>query len=88
MNKVTAIIGILLMVAVPSLADEIEIPFAINKNAYIQEALEKGLDLTDGDNAHGFIDNRGSRFIVCTYRTATIEQLELIKNLTWKHLRK
>ena len=88
MNKVLVIIGLCLLIASPLLADEIEIPFAIYTQDFIEDALTKGFDLTDSRDAHGFIDNRGARFIVCTYKQVTMEQLDLIKNLTWKHLRK
>ena len=88
MNKVLVIIGLCLLIASPLLADEVKISFPIYKQDFINEALENNFDLTDGRDAHGFIDNRGAKFIVCTYRRVTPEQLELIKNLTWKHLRK
>ena len=88
MNKVLVIIGLCLLIASPLLADEIEIPFAINKQTYVEEALQNNFDLTDGEFADGFIESKGSRFVVYTYRQITPEQLDLLTKLTWKHLRK
>ncbi len=87
MYKVLAIVGFLLAVAIPSFGDEIEVPFSIYKQDFINDALQQNFDLTDGRDAHGFIQSRGNHFTVYTYKRATNEQLELIKTLTWKHLR-
>lgn len=68
-----------------SFGDEIQIPFPIRVEPFKAEAKERGLDLYDQD---GFVENRGGEFKVFTYHTVTPEQLELIQELTWKHLRK
>lgn len=90
MFKRTAIIVLILaIVAVPySFSDEVRVPFAIYLEDFKAEAKENGFDLYDTRESHGFIENKGGRFTVCTYRSVTQEQLDLIKELTWKHLRK
>ncbi len=78
--------GLLLVgVTLPSFADEIGVPFAIHVEDFKADALEHDFDLYDGD---GFIQNKGSRFVVYTYKRVTPEQLSLITELTWKHLRR
>ena len=71
-----------------SFADEINIPFAINVKAFKKEVKAHGLDLYDKEKSHGFVQNKVSMFTVFTYKQATTEQLEIIKNATWKSLRK
>lgn len=76
---------ILLMGCSFSFADEIQIPFAIHVDQFKKDAKEAGFDLYDGD---GFVENKGGRFVVYTYKTISFENLRLLKELTWKNLRK
>ena len=68
-------------------ADEIHAPFAINVEDFKTDAKAHGFDLYDQKDSQGFVENRGSSFVVYTYRTATPEQLDLVKDLTWRHRR-
>ena len=74
--------------SVSSFADEIEIPFGVRIEDFKKDCLTQDLDLYDKDNSHGFVENRASRIIVYTYRTATVQQLETIKECAFKNLRK
>lgn len=68
-------------------ADEVNIPFAINKTKFLEETKSLGLDLYDNETSDGFIKNEGQKFIVYTYKTITVEQLNIIKDCTFKSLR-
>lgn len=67
-----------------SFADEIEVNFPIYVEKFKVEAKERGLDLYDVD---GFVESKGQRFVVYTYKPVTLEQLETIKTATWKSMR-
>lgn len=68
-----------------SSATEINIPFPVYADQFKVDAKERGFDLYDGD---GFVENKGDNFKVFTYKAVTDEQLEIIKDLTWKNMRK
>ena len=70
-----------------SFADEIEIPFAVHMDKFMEECSANGLDLYGRDSSQGFVENKGSRFIVYTYKMATDEQLSIIKDSAFKNLR-
>lgn len=66
-------------------ADEIRIPMSIKVDKFKEECLKGGLNLNDVD---GFIENHGMSFKVFSYKNLTTEQLDLIKESTWKSLKK
>jgi hypothetical protein len=70
-----------------SQADEVRIPFAVYVEDFKKDAKEQGLDLYDNRNSDGFIQNKGQEFYVFTYKPISMEHLDLIKELTWKHIR-
>lgn len=69
----------------PCFSDELHVPFAIHKEQFIIDAKAEGFDLNDVD---GFIENRGSEVVIYTYKTISKSQMEILKNTTWKNLRK
>lgn len=84
-TRVAILIGIISMVALtPCLADELIVPFGVHVEEFKAEALERGLDLYDGD---GFVENKGMKIHIFTYKFAEINTLNLIKELTAKHRR-
>ena len=70
-----------------SFADEIEIPFAVHMDKFMEDCVTDGLDLYGRDLSQGFVENKGSRFIVYTYKQATDKQLDIIKTSTFNNLR-
>lgn len=68
-----------------SFADEIHIPIAINIENFKADCLARGLDLNDKD---GFVENKGMSIIVYTYHTASEEQMDLIKDMAFKNVRR
>ena len=86
--KLIALLVIALIVSpCLSFADQVEIPFPIYVGDFVKDAMEHGLDLSDSRTADGFIKNEGQKFIVCTYRPVTKQELKLIQELTWRNLR-
>ena len=66
-------------------ADEIQVGFPINVEEFKSYTKARGFDLDDKD---GFIENKGQNFVVYTYHTVTTEQMEIVKDATFKNLRK
>ncbi len=85
MGRVVGVILLALSMSTLSLADEVNIPFPIHVKPFIKECKKQGFDLNDVD---GFVENKGGKVIIYTYKPVSIEQLEKFKMLTWKHIRK
>lgn len=64
-----------------SFADEIRIPVSVKVDDFKNECKKSGFDLNEVD---GFVENKGQRFIVYTYKSVTDQQLEIIKDAAWK----
>jgi len=83
------ILLLLLVLAVNVSADEINIPFSCWPLELQHEFGKKGLklDLTAGertDDSWGYIDSKGSSYSLFTYRSATIEDFEFIREVSAK----
>lgn len=74
----------LLTISSISFADEIRIPQAVYIDKFKAYTKEHGIDLNDVD---GFVENHGQNFKVFTYKNMTSEQLDIIKDATFKNLR-
>ena len=68
-------------------ADEMQIPFAINTNKFLEEAKAVGLDLYGEDDSIGHVENKGTQFIVYTYGMMSSSDLDKLKEITWKSIR-
>ena len=77
-----------LSMSILSFADEIKIPFGVYIDAFKTECKSKGLDLYGTQKSNGFVTDEASNFSVFTYHTATPEQMEIVKEATWKNIRK
>lgn len=71
-----------------SFADGVVIPVSIKVEAFKKEMKSKGMNLYGGDDADGEIQNYGTSMKVITYKSVTMNQLELIKNAAFKTVRK
>jgi len=72
----------------PCFADEVEVPFSVYAERFQAEAKEKGLNLSCADEADGCIKTNGTFFVVMTYKPLTEKGRELIKELSFKHMRR
>ena len=70
-----------------ALADEIQIPYGVYMDEFKAECKLKGLDLENTRASQGFVNDRANEFSVFTYKTATPEQLDLIREVSLKHRR-
>lgn len=77
------------MVALPLFAhaDEVDIPFGIWPQEFIEEAKEHGLNLEGGRGSDGHVDDKGMRAVICTYAPLDPATLTLITKLSFKHIR-
>ena len=77
---------IFLFITVTAYADIFKIPFSVfPRELQAKFALEgKKLDLNGNDrtkDSWGFIENKGTNFIIYTYKPATTEDFNLIKQI-------
>lgn len=80
---------ILMGVTLPSFSDEIHFPFPIHERAFVQDANLCGIILDkEAEDSHGFIDNRGSSFVVYGYKRFSEEQLNILKDVMWRNIRR
>ena len=84
-----AIIIVVLLFALPCFADEINIPFSCWAQELKKEFNNRGkkLDLRSEertDDSWGYLVNKGSSFIIHTYRSTTPEDFEIIKEIVFK----
>lgn len=84
---VMAIMAVLFSASL-SLADEIVIPFGVYMDEFKAECKKNGLDLYGNRDSNGFVTDRAAEFSVFTYKQATVEQLDVVKEATWKTIRK
>ena len=69
-------------------ADEIKIPFPIYINDFKKDAKEIGFDFYGNKDSIGFIEDNAGEFVIKTYRSFPVKDLDTITKLTWKNLRK
>ena len=74
---------------VPTLvhADGVLIPRSIKIEQFKTEMKELGMDLYGNDDSDGTVENLGTSMKVITYGSVTIEQLELIREVSAKNVR-
>ena len=77
-----------LLIGSTSFADEINIPFAVNMKEFKWDLKQHGLNFYGDKKAIGFIEDKGSRIVLYTYKRIKTEDMETIKNVMWKHVRK
>lgn len=80
--------GFLLAFISSAFADEIRIPFGVYMDDFKKDCNAHGLDLYGRRDSDGFIEDRARDFSVFTYKRSTDEQLDIIKDSTWKYIRK
>ena len=78
------------MLSFPSIvhADGIEIPFPIKVNEFKKEMKKSGMDLYGRDNSDGEVANNGTSIKIITYKPVTLEEMELIKEIASKTVRR
>lgn len=69
-------------------ADEVKIPFPVYMEEFKLECKKNGIDLYGKKESDGFVDDKASSFTVMTYKSVNEKQLEIIKDCTWKTIRK
>lgn len=74
------------LATIPSIssADEVHIGFPVKLQEFKAYTNQRGFNLDDKD---GFIENKGQEIIVYSYRTMTPEQMQIVKDATFKNLR-
>ena len=85
MRKIFIIIAILL-ITTSCFSDEIQVPFSVYPKKLQARFLEKGykLDLNANDreeNSWGFLESRGAKFSIFTYRQVTPQELNDIQKI-------
>lgn len=90
MNKITVglIVVALMGSTVISYADGVVIPFSIKTDAFKKEIKSRGLDLYGTDKSDGEIQNNGTSMKIITYKPVTSEQMDLMKDVANKTVRK
>ena len=78
------------MLSFPSIAhaDGIIIPFSIKVNEFKKEMKKSGMDLYGRDNSDGEVSNNGTSIKIITYKPVTLEEMELIKEIASKTVRR
>lgn len=71
-----------------SYSDEVIIPFAVYVDDFKTDMKNCGIDLYDDRHSDGFIKNEGTKITIFTYRSLTIDELQTIKDLCFKHHRR
>lgn len=83
------LVVLFLMIHTTSFADMVSIPFSCYPKK-MQASFEKRgykLDLDGNDRTEdswGFIVNKGNKFEVYTYKPITVEELEMLREVTWE----
>jgi len=81
--KKTALIILLLFITSGVFADELQVPFSCYPKQ-LQEVFNKSgrkLDLSGNDRTEeswGFVENKGSSYVIYTYKPATQEDFEFL----------
>ena len=90
MNKILVglIVGALISSTSICFADGVIIPGSIKVEAFKKEMKSHGMDLYGTDNSDGEVENKGTQMKVITYKSVTPEQLELIKDIATKTVRR
>ncbi len=71
-----------------SFADGVIIPVSIKVDEFKKDMMDKGMNLYGGDKADGEIENKGTQIKIITYKPVTMEQMELMKTVAFKTVRK
>lgn len=84
-RKLCLILAILLL-PLTSFADEFRFPFSVYPKKVQAKFAEydRKLDLNGNDrteNSWGFIENKGTSFVIFTYRSATEEDFKIIREI-------
>lgn len=89
MNKILGGL-IVIMLSLPSIsyADGVVIPGSIKVEAFIKDMKEHGMDLSGSDSSDGYVDSLGNSIKVITYKPVALEQMELMKEVAFKNVRK
>lgn len=89
MNRiVVGLIGLMLVGSTAiSYADGVIIPVSINTDDFKKEMKDKGIDLYGTSESDGFIEDKGNQIKVVTYKPVTIEQMELMKEVSFRTVR-
>ncbi len=88
MGRVIGLLLVTLSMSSILWADEIQVPFGVYMDEFKSECKLKGLDLEGNKNSQGFVKDEAGKFSVFTYKTATPEQMDIVKDATWKTIRK
>lgn len=81
-------IGVIMASTSMSFADGVIIPGSIKIEEFKKVMKENGMDLYGDDESDGFIENEGNKIKVVTYKSVTMEQLEMMKETAFKTVRK
>lgn len=81
---VVILAGVLVITPSISFADEVHIGFPVKLEQFKAYTKERGFDLNDKD---GFVENKGQEIVVYSYHTMTPQQMEIVKDATFKNLR-
>lgn len=90
MNKlgVMGLIVLGLITSSLSFADQIVIPLSIKQDKFVKEMKKRGMDLRRRDDSDGYVEYGPQGFMVVTYKPITFEQLDLIREVSFKCVRK
>lgn len=90
MNKILVVLTMLTLIGATSIsyADGVIIPVSVKVNEFKKEMKLRGMDLSGEDYSDGTIENRGTSIKVITYKPVTIEQMDLMKEVAFKTVRK
>lgn len=69
-------------------ADEIKIPFPLERQKFLKECKKRGVDLYDKKDSIGFAENRGGETTVYTYKNISYENMDKIKEAAFNSIRK
>lgn len=81
---VSLAIGVVLASTTICFADGVIIPASIKVEAFKEEMKKHGMDLYGRDDSDGEVQNSGNSMKVITYKSVTIEQMDLIKDVAVK----
>ena len=87
-GRIAFLVAFLSLVFTNAFADEVRIPFGVYMDEFKSECKKNGLDLEGRRDSDGFVTDRASDFSVFAYRRLNDEELEVIKQVTWKTIRK
>ena len=86
-KRMLILVAVLASFSIVSFADIIEIPYGMNVKQFKKDAKKEGLDFYDKKDSFGFIENHGQEVVIKTYRSATKEDLTIIRRLVQKNVR-